>query len=100
MPEFEGRADVRDIAAIIGPERLRNVSHLVARVRDERNPRWRKKPTRQLPEPKGWREWSAAKWPNAIFNDKSSEFYAESWEVLGDSYKHLILTERAKEGAA
>lgn len=102
MPEFENRTDVARIAEIIGPEYLRNASHLAARVRDEHMPAFRKKGDAFVPlkEPSGWREWSAQKWPQAIFNDPQSDRYASTWSQVDPEYQAMIVRGMAGGKAA
>lgn len=94
MPEFANRSDVRAIADIIGPDRLRNAAHLAARVREERHPRYRRGGQPQsLPEPRRWREYVAGAYPNFVFLDRSSEHYAETWEQLPREYQERFSKE-------
>lgn len=77
-PEFENRLDIEDIARICAP--VRNAAHLERLVRDERRPRYRKKPRPQsgFDEPKGWREYLAGL-PDG---DWRREYTGRAWAVL------------------
>ncbi len=99
MPEFKDRADVEDIAEIIGPDRIRSAAHLARCVRTERRPRFREKPKQQgIPEPHGWREVFRRDFPDAVFLHPESPRYSENWKGLISQDQWFIHEEMKKRG--
>lgn len=101
MPEFSGRADVREIARIVGEGNIRSAAHLARCVRNERTPRFNRTTDKRtvIPEPPGWREYALVKYPGAIFLDRNSDHYAEQWRRLAREHQEFLARDMAKHAA-